>query len=98
MLKVVGVDLLSIGRFEEQKGDVVVVLEDSGEHSYRKLVIADGKIVGAILIARPVDAPHVTSAAKDGRDVSALIERLEVGDWACLAAAQPEPEPELASA
>jgi NAD(P)H-nitrite reductase large subunit len=98
MLKVVGVDLLSIGRFEGQEGDVVVALEDPEEHSYRKLVISDGKIAGAILIARPVDAPHVTAAARDGRDVAALIERLEIGDWACLAAPQPEPEPEPASA
>jgi nitrite reductase (NADH) large subunit len=85
MLKVVGVDLLSIGRFQQQDGDVVIVIEDSGEHSYRKLVIADGRIVGAILIARQQDAPHVTNAVKDGRDVSGLVEALEAGEWDVLA-------------
>jgi nitrite reductase (NADH) large subunit len=90
MLKVVGVDLLSIGRFQQQDGDVVIVIEDSGEHSYRKLVIADGRIVGAILIARQQDAPHVTSAVKEQRDVSALVPALERGEWDVLAE-QPVP-------
>jgi nitrite reductase (NADH) large subunit len=97
ILKVVGVDLVSIGRIEGQEGDTLVVLEDPDQHSYRKLVIARGKIVGAILIARQQDVPGVTAAARDGRDISALIEQLEAGDWGCLAAA-PEHEPELASA
>jgi NADPH-dependent 2,4-dienoyl-CoA reductase/sulfur reductase-like enzyme/ferredoxin len=88
MLKVVGVDLLSIGRFEPEDGDTVIVHEDSDLHSYRKLVITDGRIVGAILIARQQDAPHVTAAIKDGRDVSALLPALESGDWEGLAAEQ----------
>ena len=47
--------------------------------------------MGAILIARQKDAPHVTAAVKDGRDVSGIIEQLERGDWGCLAAAEAEP-------
>jgi len=89
MLKVAGVDLLSIGRFQPQDGDTVIVIEDSEEHSYRKLVIAEDRIVGAILIARQQDAPHVTNAVKDGRDVSGLLEALERGEWGGLAAQEP---------
>jgi NADPH-dependent 2,4-dienoyl-CoA reductase/sulfur reductase-like enzyme/ferredoxin len=85
MLKVVGVDLLSIGRFQPQDSDTVIVIEDSDRHSYGKLVIDDGRIVGAILIARQPDAPHVTAAVKEGRDVSALIPALERGEWDALA-------------
>jgi hypothetical protein len=36
------------------------------EHSYRKLVMSDGKIAGAIVIARPQDPPLVTGS-RDGR-------------------------------
>ena len=86
MLKVVGVDLLSIGRFQAQDGDTVIAIEDSDEHSYRKLVIAEDRIVGAILIARQQDAPHVTNAVKDGRDVSSLLPELQRGEWDGLAA------------
>jgi len=89
MLKVVGVDLLSIGRFEGQEGDTEIALEDPEEHSYRKLVIADGRIVGAILIARQEDAPHVTNAVKEGRDVSDLVPALERGEWEGLAEQAP---------
>jgi nitrite reductase (NADH) large subunit len=87
MLKVLGVDLLSIGRFQPQEGEEAIVLEDSEEHSYRKLVIAEGRIVGAILIARKQDAPHVTAAVKDGRDVSGLLDGLRRGEWEGLAQA-----------
>lgn len=33
MLKVVGVDLLSIGRFEAEEGDTAIRLEEPDEHS-----------------------------------------------------------------
>jgi nitrite reductase (NADH) large subunit len=98
MLKVVGVDLLSIGRFQEQEGDTVIVFEDSEQHSYRKLVIAADRIVGAILIARQQDAPHVTNAVKDERDVSGLMQELQRGDWDALGAAPPEPDRAAAAA
>ena len=39
MLKVVGVQLTSIGRIEQVEGDDVVALEATAEHAYRKLVI-----------------------------------------------------------
>lgn len=54
-------------------------------------MISEGKIAGAILIARQTDAPLVTAAAKEGRDVSGMIEQLEQGDWGCLAATEAEP-------
>jgi NADPH-dependent 2,4-dienoyl-CoA reductase/sulfur reductase-like enzyme/ferredoxin len=88
MLKVVGVDLLSIGRFQATDEDTAIALEDPDEHSYRKLVIADGRIAGAILIARQQDAPHVTAAVREAREVSALMPALERGDWDVLAERQ----------
>jgi nitrite reductase (NADH) large subunit len=61
MLKVVGIDLTSVGRFEPANADeTVIVLEEmvsgSEDRQYRKLVIAEGKIVGAISIGHPVTA------------------------------------------
>jgi nitrite reductase (NADH) large subunit len=88
MLKVLGVDLLSVGRFEGGEGEEVVALEDSQEHSYRKLVIAEGRVVGAILIARQGDAPLVTEAVKEGRDVSGVLEELRRGEWGVLRAGE----------
>lgn len=85
MLKVVGVDLLSVGRFQAGAGDTVIALEDPEAHSYRKLVIAGGRVVGAILIARQEDAPHVTAAVKEGREVTPILPALERGEWEILA-------------
>lgn len=86
MLKVVGVDLTSIGQIQAQTpGEQEIVLEDLQEHSYRKLIIAQGKIVGAILLGHPSLAPGVTEAVKQGVDVTAQLSRLHKGDWSSLA-------------
>lgn len=93
MLKVVGINLTSIGQFEANSPeDIVIAQEDPVQHSYRKLVIRDGKIVGAILIGYPLDAPIVTNAVKQGTDVSMHIEALRAGNWDVLKGAiKPEP-------
>lgn len=86
ILKVVGVELTSIGKFEPASpGDVVIALEDAEAQRYRKLVITDGKIVGAILLGHPLDAPAVTAAIKQELDVTPYLTSLEAGDWSVLA-------------
>ncbi len=85
ILKVVGIDMTSIGRFEARSSsDIEIAIEDQDNHSYRKLVIADGKIVGAILLGRPMDAPAVTTAIKEGLEVSHCLDALRAGQWDVL--------------
>jgi NADPH-dependent 2,4-dienoyl-CoA reductase/sulfur reductase-like enzyme/ferredoxin len=87
MLKVVGVNLTSIGRIEQVDDDDAIALEDAAEHSYRKLLIEpDGRIAGAILLGHPNDAPVVQEAVKDGRDVRPHRDALRAGDWSVLSA------------
>ena len=69
MLKVVGVELTSVGRFEEQAGDEVVALEEPGG-KYRKLVIEDGRIVGAILLGYSQEVAAVRTAINRGFPVA----------------------------
>ena len=84
-LKVVGVDLTSIGQFEAQtETDTVIALEDTNAHRYRKLVIAAGKIVGAILLGYPQYAPAITAAIKRGILVNEYMEALQAGNWGVL--------------
>ena len=84
-LKVVGVDLTSIGRLLPQSdAEIEIALENSSENRYRKLLISEGKIVGAILLGYPLDAPHVTQAIKEGIDVTPYLEALQAGDWGVL--------------
>jgi len=84
-LKVVGVDLTSIGRFEPRTADeTVIALEDTNEHRYRKLVIANGKIIGAILLGYPQDAAAVTAVIKQGIDITDCLDDLNAGRWDVL--------------
>jgi nitrite reductase (NADH) large subunit len=79
---VVGVELTSIGQIEAKSPeDVTIVQEDVESHHYRKLVIADGKAVGAILLGHPLDAPVVTAIIKDGVDIAPYLEALQAGQW-----------------
>ena len=84
VLKGVGIDLISVGRFAETEGDEVICLEDPKEPSYGKLVVCDGKLAGAILLGRPLDAPHVMALAKSGTDLSDRLAGLREGDWRLL--------------
>lgn len=84
-LKVVGVDVTSIGRFDPQSdAETVIVQENTNEHRYRKLVIADDKIVGAILLGYPLDAPAVTAVVKQGINIRDAIDDLRAGNWEVL--------------
>jgi NADPH-dependent 2,4-dienoyl-CoA reductase/sulfur reductase-like enzyme len=85
ILKVVGIELTSIGRFEpEGPHEEVIALEEESEGRYRKLVIADGRIVGAILLGYSAEASPVVTAVKRSYDVSALLPELRAGRWDAL--------------
>lgn len=86
MLKVVGVDLTSIGRFEpDSPGETSITLEDPEAQSYRKLVVsAEGVITGAILFGHSRDTSGVTRAITERIDVSEHLDRLRAGDWSVL--------------
>lgn len=81
-LKVAGVDLTSIGRFEVAEGDEAIVIEDGGR--YRKLLLHDGRVAGALLLGHPELADAVIAAVDAGRDVSDRRDALAAGDWSGL--------------
>ncbi len=60
-----------------------MALEDTAEHLYRKLVISNGKIVGAILLGYPTYASSVTEVIKQGIDVTDYLDALRAGgvEW-----------------
>ncbi len=82
MLKVTGVELTSVGQYEPLgPGEEAITLEEVAESRYRKLVVSDGRIVGAILLGYSVEAPAVVKAVKEGIDVTPWLDRLRAGDW-----------------
>jgi NADPH-dependent 2,4-dienoyl-CoA reductase/sulfur reductase-like enzyme/ferredoxin len=85
-LKVVGVDLTSLGRFQQIAGERVIIQEEPDEQRYRKLVVdATGRVVGAILMGYAKDIPLVTEAVERNADVGAVYHHLSAGDWNALA-------------
>jgi len=89
ILKVVGADVASVGRFNPTAdGDRIIVHEDAAEYKYRKLVVdGGGRLAGAIIIGHPALMSGVTGAVKARRDVSAELASLKVGDWSALESA-----------
>ena len=55
-LKVSGVSVFSAGDFVGGEGTEAIVLSDARQGTYKKLVIADGRLTGAILIGDTQDA------------------------------------------
>ncbi|MGH2996771.1 MAG: NAD(P)/FAD-dependent oxidoreductase, partial [Gaiellaceae bacterium] len=87
ILKVVGIELTSIGRFEPASGaEEVITLEDEAAQRYRKLVIDEhGRIAGAILLGYSREVSPVRTAITRGWDVRARIGDLRAGRWDVLA-------------
>ena len=84
ILKVVGIELTSIGRIEAAPGEEAIVLEDAAG-TYRKLVISEGKIAGAILLGHGNDAAAVGPRSRAAFDVSTHLDTLRAGRWDVLA-------------
>lgn len=85
MLKVVGAEVSSIGALEmTTPTDTIIELEEPSHNKYRRLIISENKIVGAILIGYPTDGPLVTKAIKEKRDVSPVLLDLKNGNWQVL--------------
>ena len=97
ILKGVGLDLFSVGRFAQQPGDVVVVTEDPdpAAPSYRRLVVSEGRAVGAIVLGTdPETVAAATAAVKSRAEVSpAQLFDLRRGDWTALRNAGKTAEP-----
>ncbi len=84
VLKVVGVDLFAAGDIDPAGIKQSVVERDPARGVYRKLVLDDGRIVGAILLGDANDQRRVLRAIESGRDVRAHLDSIRRWDLACL--------------
>jgi nitrite reductase (NADH) large subunit len=55
-LKVSGVSVFSTGDFSDADGSEAIVLNDARAGAYKKLVISDGRLAGAVLVGDATDA------------------------------------------
>lgn len=69
-LKVTGIDLFSAGNYVGGEGCEDIVYKDPGHGVYKKLVLKDNKIEGAVLYGDTVDGAWYFQLMRDGTDVS----------------------------
>ena len=78
-LKVTGIDLFSAGDFAAGADKEEIVMQDAARGVYKRIVIQDKKIVGAVLYGDTVDGAWYFQHLRDGTDVSQMRERLVFG-------------------
>jgi NAD(P)H-nitrite reductase large subunit len=90
LLKVQGAELMSIGRVAAAgPGEREVIQESREDLKYRKLVLVNGRLAGAILMGYPLDIPLVTRLVKENADLLRILTRLDRGDWDSLRLLEP---------
>lgn len=78
-LKVTGIDLFSAGNYQGGEGTEEVLLQDPSAGIYKKLVIRDNRIDGAVLYGDTVDGAWYFQLMREGTDISDIREHLLFG-------------------
>ncbi len=71
-LKVAGIDLMSAGEIDAENKFVSLVSQDEGKKTYRKLVVKDNILIGAILLGDIQGAEEIQEAIRREQNVGAL--------------------------
>ncbi len=78
-LKVTGIELFSAGNFEGDEQTESIVLKDASQGVYKKLVIRDDRIEGAVLYGDTIDGAWYYELMREQADISSHREQLMFG-------------------
>ncbi len=78
-LKVTGCDLFSAGDFADGEGREDIVFRDPARGVYKRLVLEDNRIVGAVMYGDTADSNWFFGLIRDGEDISEMRETLIFG-------------------
>ena len=78
-LKVTGIDVFSAGDIVGDRDTEALLFQDPVKSSYKKLLLKDQKIVGAVLYGDTTDGSRFFQMIRDGIDVSDIRENLLFG-------------------
>ncbi|MDO9372355.1 MAG: NAD(P)/FAD-dependent oxidoreductase, partial [Gammaproteobacteria bacterium] len=78
-LKVTGIDLFSAGDFTGSEHSEEIVLKDASQGTYKKLVIHDNRIQGAVMYGDTGDGAWYFQLMRDGTDIGAFRDQLMFG-------------------
>jgi nitrite reductase (NADH) large subunit len=78
-LKVSGVDVFSAGRFAGGEGCEDIVFRDAGRGVYKRIVLENGKVAGAVLFGDAADGAWYFDLMRSGAEVADIRETLVFG-------------------
>ncbi len=78
-LKVSGIDLFSAGDFSGGEGCEDIVMRDAARGIYKRVIVKDSRIVGAVLYGDTADGSWYFDLLRKGEDVSDIREALIFG-------------------
>ena len=78
-LKVSGVNVFSTGDFLGAHGTEQLLLSDPGLGIYKKLVIAGGRLVGAVLFGDTIDGPWYHELIRSGASIAGIRDDIIFG-------------------
>ncbi len=78
-LKVSGIDLFSAGDFSGGEGAEDIIMRDAARGVYKRVVVKDSKLIGAVLYGDTADGNWYFNLLKKGEDISAIREALIFG-------------------
>ena len=78
-LKVTGIDLFSAGDFIGDDTTEAIVMQDAASGIYKKVVLKDNKIQGAVMFGDTVDGAWYFQLMREGTDVSDFRKSLMLG-------------------
>ncbi|WP_261305376.1 nitrite reductase large subunit NirB [Paenibacillus andongensis] len=79
-LKVSGVDVFSAGEYADKPDTRAVRVQDDFEGIYKKVVIREGKVIGAVLFGDISDSSRLFAMIRNGEDVTGKEKTVLLGD------------------
>ncbi|MGD8884775.1 MAG: nitrite reductase large subunit NirB, partial [Gammaproteobacteria bacterium] len=78
-LKVTGIDLFSAGDFTGDETTENIIMKDAARGVYKKLVIKDNRIAGAVMYGDTIDGAWYFQLLRDNTDISDIRDHLMFG-------------------
>lgn len=78
-LKVTGIDLFSAGDFTGDDHSEDIVMQDSARGVYKKIVIKNQRISGAVMVGDTIDGAWYFQMMREGRDIADIRPQLMLG-------------------
>jgi nitrite reductase (NADH) large subunit len=96
-LKVSGIDLFSAGDFSGDDGAEDIVMRDAARGIYKRVIVKDNRLVGAVLYGDTADGSWYFDLLKKGEDVSDIRDALIFGQAFASGGALADPNAAVAA-